>query len=140
MAMWLFTDAILTDRPIMVFNHGRMNRDFTYIDDIVAGVVAALDHPPADDGEEKSGGSRSPHRLYNIGNNQREQLETLIDTLEAALGKKAGRDYQPMQAGNVPSTYADITAISRDLGLAPTTPISIGIPRWADWYRGYTGR
>jgi UDP-glucuronate 4-epimerase len=140
MAMWLFTDAILANRPIKVFNEGRMERDFTYIDDIVSGIVAALDHPPTDDGEEKAGGSCSPHRLYNIGNNRPEQLETLISTIEDVLGKKAIRDYQPMQPGDVPSTYADISAISRDLNFAPTTPIAVGIPHWAAWYRGYTGR
>ena len=140
MAMWLFSDAILSDRPIKVFNHGKMQRDFTYIDDIVTGVVSALDHPPADDGEEKAGGSRSPHRLYNIGNNNPEELETLISTLEAAIGRPAIRDYQPMQAGDVPATYADIAAIKRDLGFEPTTPISVGVPRWVEWYRGYTNR
>ncbi|WP_230772504.1 NAD-dependent epimerase/dehydratase family protein [Sphingomonas sp. Leaf4] len=140
MAMWLFTDAILSDRPITVFNGGRMVRDFTYIDDIVSGVVAALDRPPFDDGEEKAGGSHSPHRLYNIGNNRPEALETLIATLENALGRKAIRDYQPIQPGDVPSTSADISAISRDLGFSPTTPITVGVPRFVDWYRDYTGR
>lgn len=140
MAMWLFTDAILADRPIKVFNYGKMQRDFTYIDDIVAGIVAALNNPPADDGSEKAGGSYAPHRIYNIGNNQPEELEALITVLEDALGRKARRDYQPMQPGDVPSTYADISAISCDVGFAPTTPITVGIPRWAEWYRSYTGR
>ncbi len=85
-AMWLFTDAILENRPITVFNGGRMVRNFTYIDDIVSGMIAALDNPPSDDGEEKAGGSLSPHRLYNIGNNRPEELETLITTIEEALG------------------------------------------------------
>ncbi|SFO48672.1 NAD-dependent epimerase/dehydratase family protein [Sphingomonas sp. OK281] len=140
MAMWLFTDAILENRPITVFNGGRMVRDFTYIDDIVSGIVAALDNPPADDGERKAGGSVSPHRLYNIGNNRPEELETLITTIEDALGMKAIRDYQPIQPGDVPSTSADISAISRDLGFAPTTPIAVGVPRFVQWYRDYTGR
>lgn len=140
MAMWLFTDAILQNRPITVFNGGRMVRDFTYIDDIVSGIVAALDNPPSDDGEEKAGGSVSPHRLYNIGNNRPEELETLISTIEEALNLKAIRDYQPMQPGDVPSTCADISAISRDLGFAPTTPIAVGVPRFVQWYRDYTGR
>jgi UDP-glucuronate 4-epimerase len=137
MAVWLFSDAILNKRPITVFNGGKMKRDFTYIDDIVAGILAALDNPPADDGQEKAGGSRSPHRLYNIGNHRAEELETLITAIETAFGKKALRDYQPMQPGDVPATYADISAIQTDLGFAPTTPISIGIPRWAEWYEGY---
>jgi UDP-glucuronate 4-epimerase len=139
MAPWLFTSAILEGRPIKVFNNGQMKRDFTYIDDIVAGVIAALDHPPADDGAEKAGGSRAPHRLYNIGNNRAEALESFISTIEAACGCLAVRENYPMQPGDVPATYADITAIERDLGYRPTTPISEGIPRFVDWYRGYTG-
>ena len=139
MALWLFTSAILEDRPIAVFNHGRMQRDFTYIDDIVAGVIAALDHPPADDGAAKAGGSISPHALYNIGNNRPEELGKLIDLIEAACGKPALRDFQPMQPGDVPATYADITAIAQDLGYAPTTPIEVGVPKFVDWYRAYKG-
>lgn len=139
MAVWLFTDAILNGRPITVFNEGRMQRDFTYIDDIVAGVIACLDNPPADDRLEKAGGSFSPHRVYNIGNNRSEELDTLIARIEDACGRKAVRDYQPMQPGDVPATYADISAISGDLGFQPSTPISVGIPQWVEWYRGYTG-
>jgi len=139
MAPWLFTSAILEGRPIKVFNHGRMMRDFTFIDDIVAGVIAALDNPPADDGLEKAGGSKAPHRLYNIGNNQAEKLGDFIAAIERACGREAIRDYQPMQPGDVPATYADISAIQDDLGYAPTTPISIGIPKWVEWYRSYTG-
>ena len=139
MAVWLFTDAILRGKPITVFNQGKMQRDFTYIDDIVAGVIAALDNPPPDDGLEKAGGSVSPHRLYNIGNNQSEELDHLIATIEQACGRTAVRDYQPLQPGDVLATYADISAISRDLGFAPTTPIEIGIPAYVDWYRGYSG-
>jgi UDP-glucuronate 4-epimerase len=140
MAPWLFTSAILEGRPIKVFNGGDMRRDFTYIDDIVAGVLAALDHPPADDGAAKAGGSRSPHALYNIGNNTPEKLEDFISEIERACGRDAVRDYQPMQPGDVPVTYADISAINADLGYAPTTPISAGIPRFVEWYRSYTGR
>ncbi|MET0271066.1 MAG: GDP-mannose 4,6-dehydratase [Sphingomonas sp.] len=139
MAMWLFADAILNDRPIAVFNNGDMRRDFTYIDDIVAGIVAALDNPPADDGAAKAGGSRSPHRLYNIGNNRSEELGRLIDLIEQACGKPAVRDYKPMQAGDVKETYADISAIERDLGFAPTTTIDEGVPRFIDWFRRYHG-
>lgn len=137
MAAWLFTDAILAGRPIRVFNGGDMRRDFTYIDDIVSGVVASLDHPPADDGAEKAGGSRSPHAIYNIGNHRSEELGRLIAVIEAACGRPAIRDFQPMQAGDVKETYADISAIQRDLGFAPTTPIETGIPRFVDWFRAY---
>jgi len=140
MALWLFTDAILAGRPIAVFNHGKMQRDFTYIDDIVSGILAALDSPPRDDGAAKAGGSVSPHALYNIGNNRSEELGRLIDVIEAACGRAAVRDYQPIQPGDVPATYADISAIARDLGYAPTTPIDVGVPRFVAWFRGYTGR
>lgn len=139
MAVWGFTEKILTGRPIEVFNHGRMRRDFTYIDDIVAGVVAALDAPPPDDGAEKAGGSVSPHRLYNIGNNRAEELETLIALIEQACGCSAERIDRPMQPGDVPATYADLAAITRDLGFAPATPLAVGIPRWVEWFRGYSG-
>ncbi|WP_315764623.1 NAD-dependent epimerase/dehydratase family protein [Sphingomonas sp. Y38-1Y] len=137
MAMWIFTKAILEGRPIPVFNHGRMQRDFTYIDDIVAGVIAALDNPPPDDDALKPGGSKAPHRLYNIGNNRPEQLGTMIDLIEAACGRPAIRDYRDMQPGDVPATYADIDAIAGDLGFAPTTSLAEGVPRFVEWYRGY---
>ena len=137
MAMWLFTDAILSGRPIQVFNNGRMRRDFTYIDDIVAGVVACLDNPPSDDGAEKPGGSLAPHRLYNIGNHRSEDLLHMIDILEQAIGRKAERVLLPMQAGDVAETFADIEAISRDLGYQPTTTIAEGIPQFVAWYRSY---
>lgn len=114
-------------------------RDFTYIDDIVAGVIAALDHPPADDGAAKAGGSTQPHALYNIGNNRSEQLGYFIEVIEAACGRTAVRDYQPMQPGDVVATAADISAIERDLGFKPTTSIEAGIPRFVDWYREYNG-
>lgn len=137
MAVWLFTSAILEGRPIQVFNHGRMQRDFTFIDDIVAGVVACLDHPPVDDHAIKPGGSRAPHRLYNIGNNRPEALGTLIDLIEAACDRPAIREYREMQPGDVPLTYADIDAITGDLGFAPRTSLADGIPRFVDWYRAY---
>lgn len=139
MAMWIFTSKILAGEPIPVFNHGRMQRDFTYIDDIVTGVLAALDNPPPDDGSVKAGGSITPHRLYNIGNSKAEELGKLIDLIESACGKPALRDFQPMQPGDVPATYADLTAIRQDLGFAPTTSIETGVPRFVDWYRSYTG-
>ena len=139
MAMWLFTSAILQGRPIEVFGEGNMRRDFTYIDDIVSGVVAALDNPPPDDGAEKAGGSRGPHRLYNIGNNRSEELTRLIALIEQACGKTAEKVLKPMQPGDVRDTYADISAIQRDLGFKPTTPIDEGVPKFVEWYRRYLG-
>ncbi len=137
MAMWLFTAAILKGEPIRVFNGGEMRRDFTYIDDIVTGVVAALDNPPPDDGSEKAGGSAGPHRLYNIGNNRSEELMRMIGLIEAALGKTAIKEFLPMQDGDVKDSFADISAIQRDLGFAPTTPIDVGVPLFVDWYRSF---
>ena len=137
MAMWIFTKAILEGRPIDVFGEGNMRRDFTYIDDIVTGVVAALDSPPPDDGAEKAGGSRGPHRLYNIGNHRSEELTKMIALIEQACGREAGKRLLPMQAGDVRDTFADISAIQRDLGFAPTTPIEVGIPNFVAWYRDY---
>ena len=137
MMLWMFTQRILAGEPIPVFNHGDMQRDFTYIDDIVSGVVAALDSPPANDGQEKAGGSIKPHALYNIGNNSSEPLMKVVELLEQACGRKAAIEYLPMQAGDVQKTYADISAISRDLGYAPTTSIDVGVPNFVEWYRGY---
>jgi UDP-glucuronate 4-epimerase len=139
MMMWMFTQKILAGTPIPVFNHGEMQRDFTYIDDIVSGVIACLDSPPANDGNEKAGGSVKPHALYNIGNNKSEQLMKVVSLLEDACGRKAEIEMLPMQAGDVPATYADISAISRDLGYTPTTSIEVGVPAFVDWYRGYHG-
>jgi UDP-glucuronate 4-epimerase len=139
MAMWLFTRAIFAGEPIQVFGEGNMRRDFTYIDDIVTGVVAALDHPAPDDGLEKAGGSKAPHRLYNIGNNNSEELTRMIGIIEEACGRKAETILMPMQAGDVRDTYADISAIQRDLGFQPSTTIDVGIPRFVGWYRAYHG-
>ena len=139
MMVWNFTHRILTGQTIPVFNHGEVWRDFTFIDDIVAGVVAALDHPPADDGAEKPGGSVAPHSLYNIGNHQCEKLTDVIAVLEKACGRKAVMEMLPMQPGDVPRTFADIDAISRDLGYRPTTSVGVGVPRFVEWYRGYAG-
>ncbi len=137
MAMWLFTRNILAGQPIEVFNHGDMWRDFTYVDDIVAGVVACLDHPPADDGSIKPGGSLKPHRIYNIGNHRCEHLMTLIDIIERECGRKAIRHMLPMQPGDVRQTFADIDAIGSDLGYVPTTTIEVGVPKFIRWYRAY---
>ena len=140
MALWIFTRKILAGEPIRVFGEGNMRRDFTYIDDIVAGVVACLDNPPPDDGAVKAGGSAGPHRLYNIGNSRSEDLGEMIDLIEQACGRKAERRLLPMQPGDVRDTFADIGAIQRDLGFAPATTIAQGVPRFVDWYRAYHGR
>lgn len=133
MSAFLFTRAILNGEPIRVFNHGKMQRDFTYIDDIVAGVISALDRPPVADA------GMPPHKVYNLGNNTPEALMDFIAAIEAATGKPAAKHYEDMQPGDVPATYADIEATHRDLGFQPTTPIAVGIPRFVAWYRDYYG-
>jgi UDP-glucuronate 4-epimerase len=132
MAVWKFAEAILAGRPIEVFNHGRMRRDFTYIDDIVTGTLAALDAPPSDR-------DSVPHRLYNIGNHRAEELMHLIALLEESLGRKADCKFLPMQPGDVPETFADIDAIRRDHGFEPRTPLDVGIPNFARWFLGRYG-
>ncbi|KQN07414.1 NAD-dependent epimerase/dehydratase family protein [Sphingomonas sp. Leaf28] len=139
MAMWLFTKAIFDGRPIDVFGEGNMRRDFTYIDDIVAGIIACLDNPPADDGTLKAGGSVSPHRIYNIGNSRSEDLGEMISLIERECGRPAERRLLPMQPGDVRDTFADISAIQRDLGYEPRTTIAEGVPRFVQWYREYHG-
>ncbi|MBS0481849.1 MAG: SDR family NAD(P)-dependent oxidoreductase [Proteobacteria bacterium] len=139
MMLWNFTRRILAGESIPVFNNGDMYRDFTYIDDIVNGVVACLDHSPRDDGAAKPGGSAGPHALYNIGNHRSEPLMKVVGLLEEACGRKAQIDFLPMQPGDVHKTYADITAIQRDLGYAPTTAIEDGVPAFVRWYRDYHG-
>jgi UDP-glucuronate 4-epimerase len=134
MAPILFASAIAKDQPITVFNHGEMWRDFTYIDDIVAGVLRALDRPPSSDLKRSNS---PPHALYNLGNNKSEKLTDFIAEIEKALGKKAQKVMAPMQPGDVPATYADIEASTRDLGFKPTTPISVGIPKFVAWFRDY---
>ena len=140
MAVWKFTEAVLTSQPIDVYNHGDMRRDFTFIDDIVAGVLATLDCPPADDGVAKPGGFTTPHRLYNIGNNRPEALMDLITAIETACGREAVLNLLPMQAGDVYETYADISAIADDLGFAPATPIDVGVPKFVEWYREWASK
>jgi len=139
MALWKFTKAILEGRPIDVYNHGDMRRDFTYIDDIVAGVIASLDHPPTDDSLPKAGGFTTPHRLYNIGNNRPEPLMELIGEIEKACGTKAQLNLLPMQDGDVHETYADIAAIADELGYSPRTDIRTGVRHFVDWYRDFHG-
>jgi UDP-glucuronate 4-epimerase len=133
MSLYIFTRKILAGDPIPVFNHGEMQRDFTYIDDIVAGVLAALDNPPPREGADV------PHRVYNLGNHRSEPLMRFIGLIESALGEKAEIDFQPMQPGDVPATYADIEASRRDLGFEPRVPIDEGIPRFVEWYRDFHG-
>jgi UDP-glucuronate 4-epimerase len=137
MAMWIFTKALYAGEPLPLFNRGEMRRDFTYIDDIVRGIVACLDAPPADDGNVKAGGSTAPHALYNIGNHRSEDLMRVVELLERETGRTAIADLQPMQIGDVKETFADISAIERDLGFEPTTTIDEGIPRFVSWYRDY---
>ncbi|MEO7635538.1 MAG: GDP-mannose 4,6-dehydratase [Sphingomicrobium sp.] len=137
MAMWIFTKALFAEEPLPLYNGGEMRRDFTFIDDIVRGVVACLDSPPADDGELKAGGSSTPHALYNIGNSRSEDLMRVVQLLEQATGRKALLSPQPMQPGDVKDTFADISAIERDLGFAPRTTIDQGIPLFVAWYRDY---
>ncbi len=133
MAAYIFTSKMLAGEKIPVFNNGDMSRDFTYVADIVSGIRAVLAAPPEDDG------SAAPHRVYNIGNNTPEPLMRLISVLEDALGVKANIDFHPMQPGDVQSTYADIDAISQDVGYKPTTPIDVGIPAFVEWYKEFHG-
>ena len=137
MAMWIFTDALYAGNPLPLFNRGEMRRDFTYIDDIVRGILACLDAPPADDGAAKAGGSIGPHAIYNIGNHRSEDLMRVVELLEQATGKKALLSPEPMQPGDVKESFADISAIERDHGFKPTTTIDEGVPRFVEWYRDY---
>lgn len=137
MAMWIFVKALYAGEPLPLFNGGEMRRDFTYIDDIVRGVVACLDGPPADDALIKAGGSTSPHALYNIGNSRSEDLMRVVQLLEQETGRKALLDPKPMQVGDVRETFADISAIERDHGFQPATTIDEGVPRFVNWYREY---
>jgi UDP-glucuronate 4-epimerase len=131
MSAFLFVKAILAGKPISVFNSGDMRRDFTYIDDIVSGVVAVSDHIP--------GGGGPPYRVYNIGNHRSEPLMRMISLIEDALGKKAEINFEPMQPGDVKETFADIEALRRDVGFEPSTAIDEGIPRFVRWYREFYG-
>lgn len=131
MSAYIFTSKILAGEPIPVFNYGEMSRDFTYIDDIADGVVAALDRPPMGNEEE------APHAVYNIGNHKAEPLVRFIGLIEGALGKRAEFDYQPMQPGDIRATFADIEESRRYLGYDPQTPIDEGIPKFVQWYRSY---
>lgn len=143
MAAFLFTKAILEGQPLRVFNHGQMSRDFTYVDDIVEGVIRVLDRPPvAEPAPEGFAFEHSaPHRVLNIGNHRPESLTDFIAILEQALGKKAIQDWQPMQPGDVKSTYADTTALKSLTGFMPSTSLVDGVKRFVAWYRDfYSGR
>ena len=139
MSPYIFTSRIINGEAIQVFNNGEMSRDFTYIDDIVTGVVAALDTPPVEDNGYEDNEAGAPHRLYNLGNNRSVPLMDYIRVIEQACGRQAVIDFRPLQPGDVLETYADIDASTRDLGYAPTTTIETGIPRFVAWYRGYHG-
>jgi UDP-glucuronate 4-epimerase len=142
MALFIFTRAILAGKPIDVFNHGDMLRDFTYVDDIVTGVVRVVDRIPSpapdwDAAAADPGTSSAPYRLYNIGNNNPVKLMKLIETLENALGRKADKRMMDLQPGDVPATFADVDDLARDVGFRPSTPIEVGVQRFVDWYREY---
>jgi UDP-glucuronate 4-epimerase len=142
MALFLFAQAILEDRPIDVFNEGRMQRDFTYVDDIVEGLVRVLAKPPAPDptwsGEHPDPGtSRAAYRIYNIGNDRPVELLRFIEVLEQCLGKRARKNLLPMQPGDVPATRADVTDLVRDVGYRPHTTVEEGVARFVSWYREY---
>jgi UDP-glucuronate 4-epimerase len=142
MAYFKFTQAILAGRPIEVYNHGKMQRDFTYIDDIVEGILRVLDRPAQpnslwDGAQPDPGSSPAPYRLYNIGNHSPVQLSNFIEILENALGKHAEKILLPMQQGDVLATYADVSDLMRDTGFAPKTSIEDGLARFVHWYRSY---
>lgn len=142
MALFIFAKAILAGKPIPVFNYGKMKRDFTYIDDIITGVVRVLDRIPATNfpespGNYNPGEQEVPYKIYNIGNNQPVELLRFIEIIEDCLGKKAEKEFLPMQPGDVPATYADIEELEADVGFRPSTPLEVGIPRFISWYRKY---
>jgi UDP-glucuronate 4-epimerase len=144
MAMWLFTSAILEGRPIRLFNGGDMRRDFTFVDDVSAAVVALIDHAaegnPAWSGERPDPAtSRAPWRVYNIGNHTSVDLMKVVDLLEEATGKKAIRDFLPMQPGDIRETCADVEDLRKAVGFAPNTPIAVGVKKFVNWYRAFHG-
>ena len=143
MAMWIFAQSILSGKPIMLFNHGNMRRDFTYVDDVVESVVRLIGRPATPD-PQWSGShpdpatSSAPYRIYNIGNNNPVELLHVVSELEKCLGKRAERELLPMQPGDVPETYADVDDLMRDVGFRPSTPVETGIRNFIDWYRDYS--
>jgi len=144
MALFLFTKAILSGKPIDVFNYGKMQRDFTYVDDIVEGVVRVTSHiaktnPDWSGDKPDPGTSMAPYKVYNIGNNTPVQLNYLIEVLEKALGQKAEKNYLPMQPGDVPATYANVDDLINDVDFKPATPIETGVNRFVEWYKSFYG-
>lgn len=139
MAYFKFTKAILEGKSIDVYNHGNMRRDFTYIDDIVKGVVKVMERPPVAGDASNDSGSSAPYRLYNIGNNEPVELGRFIEVLEMHLGQKAVKNMLPMQPGDVPATYADIDSLAADTGFKPQTSIDEGLGRFVRWYREFYG-
>jgi UDP-glucuronate 4-epimerase len=142
MALFLFTRNILAGRPIDVFNHGHHTRDFTYVDDIVEGVVRTLDRVPGPDpafdpAAPSAASSRAPYRLYNIGNHQPVELSRYIEVIEECLGRKATKNLLPLQPGDVPDTCADVAELAKDTGYSPSTPVEVGVRRFVEWYRRY---
>ncbi|NET59961.1 MAG: NAD-dependent epimerase [Symploca sp. SIO2E6] len=133
MALFVFTKAILAGEPIKVFNYGRMQRDFTYIDDVIEGIIRVMAKKPQSSDAKTS----APYKIYNIGNNQPVELTRVIEVLEDCLGQKALKNWLPMQPGDVPVTYAEIDELIRDVGFKPNTPIEVGIERFVSWYRSY---
>ncbi len=139
MAYFKFVDAIAHDRPIEVYNHGKMKRDFTYIDDIVEGIVRLLDYLPQPIATEHQINSKARYKIYNIGNHSPVELLTFIETIEQVMGKVAQKIMKPMQPGDVVATYADVDDLTRDIGFKPDTPLKDGIQKFVDWYRNYYG-
>jgi UDP-glucuronate 4-epimerase len=144
MAYFLFAKAILAGEPIRVYNHGRMCRDFTYIDDVAEGVIRTLDRPAApnpswDATAPDPASSRAPYRVYNIGTHEPVELLRLIELLERELGRPAIKEFVEMQPGDVPATFADVDDLMRDVGFRPSTPVDVGVPRFVAWYRGFYG-
>jgi UDP-glucuronate 4-epimerase len=142
MAMWIFAKAIANGEPIKLFNHGKMRRDFTYVDDIVESIVRLVDKAPTSNpgwsaDKPDPGSSDAPWRVYNIGNNSPVELLDVVDLIEKAIGKTASREFMPMQPGDVPATYADVDDLMREVDFKPSTPIDVGINRFIGWYRAY---
>lgn len=142
MALFLFTDAIVNNQTIKVFNNGKMKRDFTYVDDIVEGIVRLLNNPPLNNKEwdkqlADPGTSSAPYKIYNIGNNEPVELLEFIETIEAKLGKKAKKEFMPLQDGDVPMTYADVDDLIQDVGFRPETSISDGVDKFINWYNSF---
>jgi len=144
MALFLFTRAILEDQPIKVYNHGKMQRDFTYIDDIIEGVVRVMGklpeaNPHWNGAAPDPGTSSAPYKIYNIGNNNPVELIKFIEVIEAALGKRAQKEFMDLQPGDVVATYADVDDLMHDVGFKPTTPIEVGVERFVEWFKDFYG-